>query len=155
MNRNLPLSVALEKKTMKIRISTLASVFAFSFLLMSFSADTDPVISGDLAFLAGRYELLYTDEGSKTTRKYAADLSDKYEIRITGKDQVFYYKNGRRVEKMEVWRGEIPYLDSAQYIAVKKRHEVFPVFYSKDKIQVHTFPIEYNDNVFLRVESEE
>lgn len=140
---------------MKFSIPTLVLIFVSSFLLMSFSGDSDPVISGDLAFLAGRYELLYTDQGTKATRKYAADLPDKYEIRITRKDQVFYYKNGRRVEKMEVWRGEIPYLDSAQYIAVKKRHEVFPVFYSKDKIQVHTFPIEYNDNVFLRVESEE
>lgn len=155
LNRNLPFRVAIEKKIMKFSISTLLLIFASSFLLMAFSADKHYVISGNLAFLAGRYELLYTDEGTKATRKYAADMPDKYEVRITRKDQVFYYRNGKRVDKMEVWPGEIPYLDSAQYIAVRKSREIFPVFYSKDKIQVHTFPIEYNDNVFLRVESEE
>lgn len=130
-----------------MKMGRLALVAGFLVLLSS-AMKSDNVISGDLAFLIGDYDLICVfDQGKKTE---ASAVPDKYSLRITKKDEMTVFKNGKKLDKFRFSDVTLPVLDEHEYVMFYKKDQYYPLFYKGDTVVMHIYPYEFNDNYFLK-----
>jgi hypothetical protein len=123
------------------------SLVAVLFVILS-SFRSDEVISGDLAFLIGDYDLICVFDNGKKTE--AAEVPDKYSVRITKKSEMLVYKNGKKLDKFRFSDVTLPVLDEHDYVMFYKKDQFYPLFYKGDTVVMHIYPYEFNDNYFVK-----
>jgi hypothetical protein len=109
---------------------------------------SDEVISGDLAFLIGDYDLICVFDNGKKTE--ASDVPDKYSLRITKKSEMLVYKNGKKLDKFRFSDVTLPVLDEHDYVMFYKKDQFYPLFYKGDTVVMHIYPYEFNDNYYVK-----
>ncbi len=134
----------MKRKQMGMRFSVLL-VLAVAVMSMRSS---DPVIKGDMAFLIGDYNFIYSD-GGKNLVKQASEYTDKYTLKIKKNDLVLY-KNGKKHKKYPFSDVKLDLLEDGTYVMFWKDGEFYPLFYKGDTISIHIFPIEYHDNFYVK-----
>ena len=132
-------------KTVKL----LAGMVLTGLLLSASSVQREDVIRGELAFLEGEYDYVYSDAGKEKT-KVAADFTDKYSLRITKKSEIILLKNGKKFKKYAFSAVRLALLDEYDYLMFEKNNEYYPMFYSGDTVHIHIYPVEYDDNYYVK-----
>lgn len=131
-----------KQQWMKLPMFLLLAVLAVSMRA------SDPVIKGDLAFLLGDYDFIFSD-GGKNQVKQASEYPDKYTLKIKKNDLIFY-KNGKKQKKYPFSDIKLDLLDDGTYVMFFKDGEFYPMFYYGDTVRVHVYPIEYHDDYFVK-----
>ena len=125
-------------------------VAALAALLVSASAARhEDVITGELAFLAGEYDYVYSDAGKGKTQT-ASTLPDTYTVRITKKSAIILLRNGKKFRKYSFSGVRLDLLEEYDYVMFERANEYYPMFYAGDTIRIHIFPVEYDDNYFVK-----
>jgi hypothetical protein len=119
-------------------------------LLVLSSFQRDQVITGNLAFLVGEYDFLCTFQENATRRVGAEELTDKYTVKITKKDEMIVYKNGKKLDKYTFNDARVPVLEEENYVMFNKKDQFYPLFYKGDTIVFHITPFQYDDNYFVK-----
>jgi hypothetical protein len=78
---------------------------------------------------------------------FAKDDQNKFTITINKKDQILFYKNGKKDHKMDFVETKMPF---ENHVLFGKKNDYEPLFYRADTIIVQSFPIPYQDNFFIK-----
>jgi hypothetical protein len=131
------------------RGKALAAVVLTAFLMSASAARHEDIITGKLAFLAGEYDYIYSDAGKGKTQT-ASTLPDTYRLRITKKSAIILLKNGKKFRKYSFSGIRLDLLEEYDYVMFEKDNEYYPMFYTGDTVRIHIFPVEYDDNYFVK-----
>jgi hypothetical protein len=116
------------------------------FLLFSFKSDG--LIERVYPELLGDYDF-YKSVADRST-SYAKDGKDVFTVRITKKDQILFFKNKKKERKMHFVETKMPFLDDENHVLFGSKGNYEPMFYRGDTIVIQSYPIEYQDNYFIR-----
>lgn len=81
---------------------------------------------------------------------YAKDGTDLFAVTINRKDQILFYKNGKKERKMHFVETTMPFLDDQNHVLFGAKNQYEPLFYRGDTIVIQSYPMEYQDNYFIR-----
>jgi hypothetical protein len=118
------------------------------FLVLLSAFRSDEVITGDLAFLVGEYDFICSF--NRDVKTEAAAIPDKYSLKITKKDEMIFYKNGKKVDKYHFSSVRLDVLDDHRYVMFYKKDQYYPLFYKGDTVVMHLLPTEFDDNYFVK-----
>jgi hypothetical protein len=121
-------------------------LMSFAFLICSFKGDgliekVYPELLGDFEF--------YKSVADRSV-SFAKDGKDRFSITITRKDQIIFSKNGKKEQKMKFSATKMPFLDDPNHILFGMDNSYEPLFYRGDTIIVQSYPIEYQENYFVK-----
>jgi hypothetical protein len=116
------------------------------FLLCSFRSDG--LIERVYPELLGDYDF-YKSVADRST-SYAKDGKDIFTVRITKKDQILFFKNKKKERKMHFVETKMPFLDDENHVLFGSKGNYEPMFYRGDTIVIQSYPIEYQDNYFVK-----
>lgn len=116
------------------------------FLLFSFKSDG--LIERVYPELLGDYDF-YKSVADRST-SYAKDGKDVFTVRITKKDQILFFKNKKKERKMHFVETKMPFLDDENHVLFGSKGNYEPMFYRGDTIVIQSYPIEYQDNYFIK-----
>lgn len=124
-------------------------MLVLSLMLMSFGLTGDGLIENVYPQLIGNFRFIKTvaDKGEKP----ASDYTKNYTVTINTKDQILFFENGKRKEKMHFVETKMPFLDDQNHVFFGKNNEFEPMFYRGDTIVIQSFPIAYQENYFIKV----
>jgi hypothetical protein len=98
--------------------------------------------------LLGDYEY-YKSVADKSV-SYAKDGKEMFTITINRKDQILFCKNGKKERKMSFIETKMPFLDDENHVLFGAKNSYEPLFYHGDTIVTQSYPIEYQDNYFVK-----
>ena len=116
--------------------------------LLSCSFKSDGLIENVYPELLGDYK--FHKSVADRSISYARDGKDLYTVKINRKDQILFYKNGKKENKMEFVETKMPFLDDENHVLFGKKNNYEPLFYRGDTIVIQSFPIAYQDNYFIK-----
>ncbi|AEA42697.1 hypothetical protein [Fluviicola taffensis] len=125
--------------------------FIISFVLLLCSFKGDGLIETVYPDLLGDYEF-YKSVADRSV-SFAKDDTNQFTIVINKKDQIIFSKNGKKERKMKFSRTKMPFLDDPNHILFGINNSYEPLFYKADTIVVQSYPIEYQDNYFIKKKS--
>ena len=126
-----------------MRLMTIAGL-----LVVLSSFQRDEVISGDKAFLIGEYDFICSFHNAVKTE--ASAVPDKYSLKITKKSEMFFYKNGKKLDKYHFSGVRLDILGDNNYVMFYKKNQNYPLFYKGDTVVMHITPFEFDDNYFVK-----
>lgn len=133
----------------KIQLTTWMRLMTVAGLLTVLSSfQRDEVISGDKAFLIGEYDFICAFRGKEKTE--ASDVQDKYSLKITKKSEMFFYRNGKKLDKYHFSDIRLDILDDHNYVMFYRKDQHYPLFYKGDTVVMHIVPFEFDDNYFVK-----
>ena len=98
--------------------------------------------------LLGDYEF-YKSVADRSV-SYARDGKDIFTVTINKKDLILFYKNGKKERKMKFIETKMPFLDDQNHVLFGAKNSYEPMFYRGDTIVIQSYPIEYQDNFFIK-----
>lgn len=116
------------------------------FLLCSFKSDG--LIERVYPELLGDYEF-YKSVADRSV-SYAKEGKDVFEVTINKKDQIVFYKNKKKDHKLSFTETKLPFLDDENHVLFGAKNTYEPLFYRGDTIVIQSYPIEYQDNYFIK-----
>lgn len=116
------------------------------FLLCSFKSDG--LIERVYPELLGDYDF-YKSVADRST-SYAKDGKDIFTVKITRKDQILFYKNKKKERKLHFVETKMPFLDDENHVLFGDKSNYEPLFYRGDTIVIQSYPVEYQDNYFIK-----
>lgn len=125
------------------------SLLLFTGILFSFQGD-ERVISGKLDFLIGNYQFICSFENDKKTD--SSQVTENYTLRISKKDELLVYKNGKKQSKYTFSKVEVPLLDEFEYVMFNKKNQFYPLFYKGDSVIINIFPFNFQDNYYRKIQ---
>ena len=69
---------------------------------------------------------------------------------MTSRRKIPFYKNGKKMDKLEFVETKMPFLDDENHVLFGKKNNYEPLFYRGDTIVIQSFPIAYQDNYFIK-----
>ncbi|WP_430406189.1 hypothetical protein [Fluviicola sp.] len=81
---------------------------------------------------------------------YSKEGEELFTVTINRKDQILFYKNGKKVRKMSFIETKMPFLDDENHVLFGMKNSYEPLFYRGDTIVIQSYPIEYQDNYFIK-----
>ncbi|MDF3026817.1 MAG: hypothetical protein K0S23_1124 [Fluviicola sp.] len=121
-------------------------IIGIALLLCSFKSDG--LIENVYPELLGDYEF-YKSVADRSV-SYAKDGKDMFTVTINKKDQILFYKNGKKERKMTFSETKMPFLDDQNHVLFGAKNSYEPMFYRGDTIVIQSYPIEYQDNFFIK-----
>lgn len=118
-------------------------------LLMSMVRSQQAFIKKEHPTLIGTYKWALTMRDGRKVE--ASSLEDEFTVKINGRDQLLFFKNGKRMLKYIFTPGEAPMLEEGNYVLFRDGAEHFPLFYRNDTIVAFVYPYEFDDNYFVKV----
>lgn len=118
----------------------------FAFIVCSFKGDG--LIENVYPGLLGDYEF-YKSVADRSV-SFAKDGTDQFTVTINRKDQILFYKNGKKEEKMRFVETKMPFLDDENHVLFGKKNNYEPMFYRGDTIIIQSYPVAYQDNFFIK-----
>lgn len=116
------------------------------FLLCSFKSDG--LIERVYPELLGDYDF-YKSVADRST-SYAKDGKEVFTVKITRKDQILFYKNNKKERKMHFVETRMPFLDDENHVLFGSKNNYEPLFYRGDTIVIQSYPVEFQDNYFIK-----
>lgn len=98
--------------------------------------------------LLGDYE--YYKSVADRSVSYAKEGKELFMVTINRKDQILFYKNGKKERKMSFIETKMPFLDDENHVLFGTKNSYEPLFYRGDTIVIQSYPIEYQDNYFVK-----
>lgn len=120
-----------------------------SLLMMSLTSSQNAFMKKEHPGLIGTYKWALTMRDGRKVE--ASSLEDEFTVKINGRDQLLFFKNGKRVLKYIFTPGEAPLLEEGNYVLFRDGAEHFPLFYRNDTIVGFVYPYEFDDNYFVKV----
>lgn len=121
-------------------------IIGIAFLLCSFKSDG--LIENVYPELLGDYDF-YKSVADRSTSS-AKDGKDVFAVKINKKDQILFYKNGKKERKMTFVETKMPFLDDENHVLFGSKNNYEPLFYRGDTIVIQSYPVEYQDNYFIK-----
>ncbi len=121
-------------------------IVGIAFLVCSFKSDG--LIENVYPELLGDYDF-YKSVADRST-SYAKDGKDLFTVKINRKDQILFYKNKKKERKMTFVETKMPFLDDENHVLFGSKNNYEPLFYRGDTIVIQSYPIEYQDNYFIK-----
>jgi hypothetical protein len=121
-------------------------IIGIALLVCSFKSDG--LIENVYPELLGDYEF-YKSVADRSV-SYAKDGKDVFTVTINKKDQILFYKNGKKERKMTFSETKMPFLDDQNHVLFGAKNSYEPMFYRGDTIVIQSYPIEYQDNFFIK-----
>lgn len=81
---------------------------------------------------------------------YAKDGKDEFSVTINRKDQILFFKNGKKERKMNFTEMTMPFLDDENHVLFGLKNNYEPMFYRGDTIVIQSYPIPYQENYFIK-----
>lgn len=81
---------------------------------------------------------------------YAKDGKDEFSVTINKKDQILFFKNGKKELKMNFTEMKMPFLDDENHVLFGVKNNYEPLFYRGDTIVIQSYPIAYQENYFIK-----
>ena len=131
------------------KMKMIAGCVLTALLLSASSSQHEDVITGELAFLEGEYEFIYS-QGEAGRVVQPTELPDVYSLRITKKSDLFLLKNGKKFNKYSFSKVKAPLLKDNNYVMFLVGDTYYPMFYKGDTLHTHALPIEFNENYFVK-----
>lgn len=98
--------------------------------------------------LLGDYE--YYKSVADRSVSFAKDGKEVFTVTINRKDQILFYKNGKKERKMSFIETKMPFLDDENHVLFGAKNNYEPLFYRGDTIVIQSYPVEYEDNYFIK-----
>jgi len=98
--------------------------------------------------LLGDYE--YYKSVADRSVSFANDGKELFTVTINRKDQILFYKNWKKERKMSFIETKMPFLDDENHVLFGAKNSYEPLFYRGDTIVIQSYPIEYQDNYFIK-----
>jgi 5'(3')-deoxyribonucleotidase len=119
-----------------------------SFLL---SAKNDGLIENAYPSLLGEYAFFKTVHDKKA--QFPSDFQSVYTVTITRKDQLITEVDGKRKSriKYQFIETKMPFLDDENHVLYGRKNHFQAMFYRGDTIIVENFPLEYQENYFVKI----
>ncbi len=118
-------------------------------VLMSVSASSKGFMKKEHPGLIGEYRWALTmRDGRKVDN---STITDEFTLKITGRDQLLFFRNGKRMLKYIFTPGEAPLLEAGNYVLFRDGDEHFPLFFRNDTVAVFVYPYEFDDNYFVKI----
>lgn len=121
-------------------------IIGIALLVCSFKGDG--LIENVYPELLGDYEF-YKSVADRSV-SYAKDGKDVFTVTINKKDLILFYKNGKKERKMKFSETKMPFLDDQNHVLFGAKNSYEPMFYRGDTIVIQSYPIEYQDNYFVK-----
>lgn len=121
-------------------------IIGVALLVCSFKSDG--LIENVYPELLGDYEF-YKSVADRSV-SYARDGKEVFTVTINKKDQILFYKNGKKERKMTFVETKMPFLDDQNHVLFGAKNSYEPMFYRGDTIVIQSYPIEYQDNFFIK-----
>lgn len=121
-------------------------IIGIALLVCSFKSDG--LIENVYPELLGDYEF-YKSVADRSV-SYARDGKDIFTVTINKKDLILFYKNGKKERKMKFIETKMPFLDDQNHVLFGAKNSYEPMFYRGDTIVIQSYPIEYQDNFFIK-----
>jgi hypothetical protein len=121
-------------------------IIGIALLVCSFKSDG--LIENVYPELLGDYEF-YKSVADRSV-SYARDEKDVFTVAINKKDLILFYKNGKKERKMKFSETKMPFLDDQNHVLFGAKNSYEPMFYRGDTIVIQSYPIEYQDNFFIK-----
>lgn len=121
-------------------------IIGFALLVCSFKSDG--LIENVYPELLGDYEF-YKSVADRSV-SYAREGKDVFSVTINKKDLILFYKNGKKERKMKFSETKMPFLDDQNHLLFGAKNSYEPMFYRGDTIVIQSYPIEYQDNFFIK-----
>jgi len=115
-------------------------------LLVSFKGDG--LIERVYPGLLGDYE--FHKSVADRSVSYAKDGKDVFTVTINRKDQILFYRNGKKERKMHFVETTMPFLDDQNHVLFGAKNKYEPLFYRGDTIVIQSYPVEYQENYFIK-----
>ncbi len=124
-------------------------LFPILLITVAFTASNRFIIKEQFPFLIGRYRLIQVvdSEGAKPRK----DFSDTYEIVIKKQDELVFYKNSKRVKRVDFIDLRSPIETQENYILFLDKADNYPLYFYGDTVQQFYWPYEFSDNYFKKV----
>lgn len=116
------------------------------FLFCSFKSDG--LIERVYPELLGDYEF-YKSVADRSV-SYAKDGKDVFQVTINKKDQILFYKNKKKERKLGFVETKMPFLDDENHVLFGTKNDYEPLFYRGDTIVIQSYPVEYQENYFIK-----
>lgn len=121
-------------------------IIGLALLVCSFKSDG--LIENVYPELLGDYEF-YKSVADRSV-SYAKDGKDVFTVTINKKDLILFCKNGKKERKMKFSETKMPFLDDQNHVLFGAKNSYEPMFYRGDTIVIQSYPIEYQDNYFVK-----
>lgn len=121
-------------------------IIGVALLVCSFKGDG--LIERVYPELLGDYE--YYKSVADRSVSFAKDGKEMFTITINRKDQILFYKNWKKERKMSFIETKMPFLDDENHVLFGAKNNYEPLFYRGDTIVTQSYPIEYQDNYFIK-----
>jgi hypothetical protein len=118
-------------------------------VLVSMTSSGKNFIKKEHPDLIGEYRWVLTmRDGRKVDQ---STIEDEFTIRINARDQLLFFRNGKRMLKYIFTPGEAPLLEGNNYVLFRDGAEHFPLFFRNDTVAVFVYPYEFDDNYFVKI----
>ncbi|MFY7989146.1 MAG: hypothetical protein ACOVO3_00340 [Fluviicola sp.] len=118
-------------------------------VLVSMTASSKGFMKKEHPDLIGEYRWVLTmRDGRKVDH---TTIEDEFTIRINARDQLLFFRNGKRMLKYIFTPGEAPLLEGNNYVLFRDGAEHFPLFFRNDTVAVFVYPYEFDDNYFVKI----
>ncbi|TSJ45069.1 hypothetical protein [Fluviicola chungangensis] len=121
-------------------------IIGSAFLICSFKSDG--LIERVYPELLGDYDF-YKSVADRSV-SYAKDTQGVFTVTINRKDQILFYKNKKKERKLSFVETKMPFLDDENHVLFGSKNNYEPLFYRGDTIVIQSYPIEYQDNYFIK-----
>lgn len=112
------------------------------------SFKSDGLIERVYPQLLGDYK--YYKSVADRSVSYAKDGKDAFSVTINRKDQILFFKNGKKERKMTFTEMTMPFLEDENHVLFGTKNNYEPLFYRGDTIVIQSYPVEYQENYFVK-----
>jgi hypothetical protein len=126
-----------------------ALLIGLVFLLMSLTTSQLSFMKKEHPELIGTYTWALTMRDGRKVE--ASSIDETFTVKITGRDQLLFFRNGKRMLKYILTEGEAPLIEEGNYVLFRDGAEHFPLFFRNDTIVAFVYPYEFEDNYFVKV----
>lgn len=101
--------------------------------------------------LLGTYRFEKTVHDKKA--QYPSDFPDTYSVEITRNDLLITSVNGKYFSKVKYHfiETKMPFLEDENHVLYGRKNHYQAMFYRGDTIVIENFPLEYQENFFVKV----
>jgi hypothetical protein len=121
-------------------------IIGLAFIVCSFKSDG--LIENVYPELLGDFEF-YKSVADRSV-SFAKEGKEQFTVTINKKDQILFFKNGKKERKMVFVETKMPFLDDQNHVLFGVKNSYEPMFYRGDTIVIQSYPIEYQDNYFIK-----
>ncbi len=120
----------------------------FFVLIFLFSFRGGGFVERVYPFLIGEYIYIKSVSDDGVFKEAVKDTL--YTVKITKKDRIIFYRDGKVTQKSEIEETTLPFLDDQNHLVIGNNNEFEPVFFRGDTLVIQSYPCQYTENYFVK-----